>query len=277
MLVVNLTTTSGRLDLCAVTLWSLIHQELLPDRIDLYISHDAYMADNGIDNLPEWYEKLNNIKKIINIKYVENTGPYRKIFPALAECAQDDILVYADDDVVYARCWLKTLVSTFNRFNGEAVVAARVRIKNKNLFGRYQSYNRYAVSLSEREMSNDFIITGVGGCVLKKEHVLESFISNHEFINIAPRTDDLWISKLLELSGSKVVTCPKALVHVMEIQHSNDALSQTNNIIFKTKGFSKFIVKVKNLIFGYFGVSLSNNDQIMRKIDSYFSMERKID
>lgn len=135
MLVVNLTTTSGRLDLCAVTLWSLIHQELLPDRIDLYISNDAYMADSGIDNLPEWYDKLNNIKKIIHIKYVENTGPYRKIFPALAECAQDDILVYADDDVVYGRYWLETLVSAFNKFNGEAVVAARVRIKNKNFLG----------------------------------------------------------------------------------------------------------------------------------------------
>ncbi|MBP1128777.1 hypothetical protein JOE25_000320 [Serratia sp. PL17] len=275
MLVVNLTTTSGRLDLCAVTLWSLIHQKLLPDRIDLYISTDAYMADKGITILPDWYEQLNSIRNIISIKYVDNIGPYRKIFPALDSCNQEDVLVYADDDVVYGENWLDELITSFNEFGGKAVIAARVRIKKKNFFGRYQSYSRYSVCSSKREVSRDFIITGVGGCVLRKDHVKDIFIKNRDFLDIAPRTDDLWISKLLEISKSKVVTCPKALGYVMEIQHSNDALSQTNNIIFKNKGFYKFLIKVKNLILGYMGVSLSNNDDVMRKVDDYFVMKVK--
>ncbi|CAI0780080.1 Uncharacterised protein [Serratia proteamaculans] len=275
MLVVNLTTTSGRLDLCAVTLWSLIHQRLSPDRIDLYISKDAYMADKGVNVFPDWYEQLNSIKNIISIKYVDNIGPYRKLFPALADCNKDDVLVYADDDVVYGECWLEELISSFNEFDGKVVIAARVRLKNKNIFGRYQSYSRYSVCYSEIEVSKDFIITGVGGCVLKRSHISDNFIKNYDFMEIAPRTDDLWISKLLEISGSKVVTCPRALNHVMEIQHSNDALSQTNNIIFKNKGFYKFLIKVKNLILGYLGVSLSNNDNVMRRVDDYFTMKIK--
>lgn len=206
---------------------------------------------------------------------MDNIGPYRKIFPALAECSQEDVLVYADDDVVYGENWLDELITSFNEFEGEVVVAARVRIKKKNIFGRYQSYSRYAVCSSKREVSHDFIITGVGGCVLKKNHVKDMFINNRDFLDIAPRTDDLWISKLLEISERKVCTCPKALSYVMEIQHSNDALSQTNNIIFKKKGFYKFLVKVKNLILGYVGVSLSNNDDVMRKIDDYFVMKVK--
>lgn len=48
MLTINLTTTSSRLDLCAPTLLSLVEQDYAADRIVVWVSHDAYMADEGI-------------------------------------------------------------------------------------------------------------------------------------------------------------------------------------------------------------------------------------
>ena len=44
-IILNLTTTCGRLDLCSATLWSLVNQSLVPDQINLWISKEPYMAD----------------------------------------------------------------------------------------------------------------------------------------------------------------------------------------------------------------------------------------
>nr|ELA2827974.1 glycosyltransferase family 2 protein [Klebsiella variicola] len=48
------------------------------------------MADQGIKCIPEWVNELNKINDIVSVHFVENTGPYRKIFPALINSADDD-------------------------------------------------------------------------------------------------------------------------------------------------------------------------------------------
>ena len=57
-IILNLTTTCGRLDLCSATLWSLVNQSLVPDQINLWISKEPYMADEGIKTLPNSIIKL---------------------------------------------------------------------------------------------------------------------------------------------------------------------------------------------------------------------------
>ena len=101
MLTINLTTTSERLTLCAATIWSMVHQVRKPDKIRLWISNEPYLSDKGITTLPEWVIEINNIRNILEVIFVENTGPYRKIIPALRTADQNEVLVYADDDVIY--------------------------------------------------------------------------------------------------------------------------------------------------------------------------------
>lgn len=272
MIIVNLTTTSSRLELCSATIWSMIHQELLPDRIDLWISKNGFMSDQGINELPSWIDEINRINKIINVNFVDNTGPYRKIIPALLRSNDEDILVYADDDVIYGAQWLKLLITPFMENNGEYIVSSRVRLKKKNIFGNYQSYNRYPLCYSESILKRDFIITGVGGCVLQKKHIKENLLKINAYADIAPRTDDLWISKLLELSNTFVLVCPNAFSCVQEIQHSNNALSQINNGGLSNRlTFTSLFIKIKNKFFGYFGLNKTNNDISMKKINNYFS------
>jgi hypothetical protein len=47
----------------------------------------------------------------------KNTGPYRKLFPALQVATEDDILIYADDDAIYNEIWAQTLLDDFYRHN----------------------------------------------------------------------------------------------------------------------------------------------------------------
>lgn len=269
-IILNLTTTCGRLDLCSATLWSLVNQSLVPDQINLWISKEAYMADEGIQTLPNSIIKLIEHNNLIKVHYVENTGPYRKMIPALRNCSDNDILVYADDDVIYSNLWLKYLIDCYLENKSEYVVSGRLREMKKNFFGGYQSYTRFSLVSESEVFRKDFIITGVGGCVLGKKHIAQKYINLDSFKTIAPKTDDLWISKIIKLSGSRVITCPRALDCIMEIQHDIHALNRVNTFFSNQNIIAKVSGVFKRGVLGYFGMPLSNNDVMIKKINYFF-------
>ncbi|EHD14390.1 hypothetical protein CIN_03220 [Commensalibacter intestini A911] len=271
MISVNLTTTSSRLGLCSATIWSLIHQTKKPDKIFLWISQEGYLSDEGIKTIPSWIDELNSILNIIEVKFVENTGPYRKIINAIRLSNQSDILVYVDDDVIYGDKWLETLLHAFYENKSKLAIASRIRAVKRNIFGTVQSYSRYRVCKKPIQFNCDYIITGVGGCVLTKNMISEALINNDDYILLAPKTDDLWISKILELSGTVVEACPKALTYVDEIDHKNNALNLSN--MHQMKGSNavlKLINKIVQRVLAYFGLQRTNNDISIKKISSYF-------
>lgn len=274
MVIVNITSIYSRLDLCCATVWSLIQQERLPDKINIWLSHDAYMADKGVKNSPEWVEQLNKIHNIISVNFTDNIGPYRKIIPALRKYPADYTLVYADDDVVYGKQWLSELCKTYENYNGEYVVASRVRLMKKNIFGQYRSYIDFPLCTQSCLLSEDLLITGVGGCILNSSHIDRALIEDNIFLNLAPRTDDIWLSKIILLSGSKVMVNPNSLAQVFTIEHDNEALSSLNTTYNKPLRKFNFYRRVKNKLLRYFGVSITNNDISIKKVNNHFNYTR---
>ncbi|MGS3572360.1 glycosyltransferase [Klebsiella pneumoniae] len=273
---INLTTTSERLDLCSATIWSFINQSLTPDAINLWVSRTSFMADNGIEIEPDWISYFNKFNNILKIRYVDNTGPYRKFMPILQETTvESDIIVYADDDVIYGRYWLEKLITKFKKYDGKYVVASRVRIKKYNVLKKAQSYNMYPVCSKDTIIKSDYIITGVGGAVFQKRQIRNDLIGINKYKEICPRTDDLWISKLFELSGNSVCVCTEALNDVREIQHASNSLNSMNVYHTNHIGVIKIIAKIRFKILGYLGVSLSENDHAMKKIERFFSKYKK--
>ncbi|HIE9167013.1 MULTISPECIES: glycosyltransferase [Klebsiella] len=270
MLIVNLTTTHSRLDLCSITLFSLLNQSVSPDKIRVWISEESYLSDQGVKKIPDFLLKLNKFNDIVEFVYTKNTGPYRKIFPALKIAGENDVLVYADDDVVYHKEWLEKLFSTFNKYQRMNVVAARVRLKKKNIFNKYKSYVAYPICLTERTLSRDYIITGLGGAILMKKHIASQYIYMEDYIEIAPKTDDLWISEIITRSKTNVTTCPDAICYFTEINHSNNALSANNNPVLSGGVLSLFLKKSILKLSSYFGVNKTNNDVAAKKIYKHF-------
>lgn len=271
MFSINLTTTDSRLHLCSSTVWSLLSQSLKPDLINIWVSKDAYMSDKGIGFIPKWIDDFNNINNIIRLNFVDNTGPYRKFFPALNMSSSSDIIAYADDDVIYGENWLKLLFDCYIENEGKFVVASRVRLRKKNILGYYKSYNMAKLVSSSSLLKSDYIITGVGGCIFKKSDVLSEFHNNTDYLSLAPRADDLWISSIFQISNATVMVCPQALECVYEISHDMNSLNSYNNISLDGNLFMKIYKRVKMKVLGYLGLRLSNNDKILEKLSRYFN------
>lgn len=265
---VNITTTNNRLDLCSQTVWSLLNQSVLPKKIVIWVSKEAYLIDKGIDKEPAWAQKLNLIRDIIEFKWTANTGPYRKLFPALAEATDEQIIVYADDDTIYKENWLKLLSDKFQEHQEEKIVASRVRLSKRNIFGRHKTYMLWPVSKKEIELDRDYLITGVGGVILKKKHIKDAFVKNQDYLKVCPKSDDFWISEIITRSQTPVLVYPEAMREILLIKHEYGLERQNTLVSHSLAGKAFDRVKINTL--GRLGVPICNNDISFKRIKKYF-------
>ncbi len=103
-----------------------------------------------------------------------------------------------------------------------------------------------------------------------KKHINDAFLKLDDFKILIPKTDDIWISKIIELSNSEVMCASNQLRLIQEIEHSNNALNHTNNTMYNGVIFKKIYQKTSNKILGYFGRQLSNNDKAIKIVDAFF-------
>lgn len=268
MLIVNLTTTRQRFYLLRYTLLSLIEQTLRAEKIIIWVSEEPYLRDKGMagfdytSQLQEWIPKYN--KMGVEIRLTKNTGPYRKLIPCLRNAKDDDILVTADDDIIYRQDWLSSLIQEFYACGGDKVVASRVRKIRRNALGVIQSYVCWRVVTERSLLSEDYIITFGAGAVLKKSFFRPQDIENDDFVLISPTADDLWYTKLLNNNGISVVCTPLAIRSLHFINHG-DGLDNNNLPVL-----SGFWIKAVFPLLARFGFRTCKNDYFYMSIRSYF-------
>lgn len=268
---VNLTTTYQRLHLCKISLLSLVMQTMKPDKINLWVSADPYLSDLGIKDrsvledvirsLPENYQSL------VELKWVPNTGPYRKLLPILRESQDEDIIVTADDDIYYGDKWLATLLQS-HLSSPDKVVAARVRLEKSNFFSARQSYVFWPLATKSVTLSDGYIITFGGGAIFKRRTFNYRDIEDESYIHIAPTADDLWYSRLLIRNNVKVKVVPELLAELNFIEHDQGLINHNNN---KTKSLLKKMKhKLRAHTLGKLGFPVCGNDYSYRMIEKHF-------
>ena len=271
MISVNLTTTYQRLNLCRIALSSLLLQSRLPDQVNLWVSDQPYLRDKGISDSGAIKELIDSLPEAtrnrVCVRWVANTGPYRKLIPVLRQAGPDDVIVTADDDIFYGRNWLSGLVAAYEDAGGKPV-AARVRTKRTNFLGKKTSYLFWNLINQPKTVEDGFIVTFGGGVVLTRAMFREQDIADDSFLNVAPTADDLWYSKLLRLNHNEVVVVPSLLKELNFIQH-NDGLTN-HNWPKVVSLFHKIRLRVWDRYAGFLGVAVCGNDVAYGEIDRYF-------
>lgn len=271
MITVNLTTTCQRLPLCKITLMSLCLQSRQPDEIRLWVSTEPYLRDGGIRNKNELNHYFNDLPaewmRRIKVCWVANTGPYRKLIPALRDAGPDDLLVTADDDIVYGENWLSTLLQAYEP-DSNVAIAGRVRKKRYNAFGRTMSYMNWDILHDAALISEGYIITFGGGAVLSRSMFREQDILDDAFLDVAPTADDLWYSKLLLRNNTRVRVVPGVLREMHFIEHTDGLVN--HNHPGQAALLKKIGMRLWEWIAGYLGVPVCGNDRAYLKVEEHF-------
>lgn len=199
---ITLTTINNRLDLLSKVIESLLNQTVLPKKIFLNISEGGYLLDTGISKNDPRLEGIKN-NDLVQINWVENTGPYRKIIPFMEhfyslKSSEDMLFITVDDDTLYPEYFIESLLCEF--FDNDSVIAFRGRSVNvsNNSISTYSDW-----SLGENVLNFNNLPTGKDGVIYSTKFFTRDFIDVKKAVDLAPTADDLWIKWHCALNGVK--------------------------------------------------------------------------
>lgn len=209
-IIVTLTTIRSRLHLVPKVLESLLLQTLRPTRIELNISREPYLLDEGI--APDDPILLELMKApLLQINWVLNIGPYRKIWSFLESHfsqtgAKKRLFVTVDDDTLYPSYFLQQLYSSYLQYG--CVIAFRgrhIEMVGENI----APYDQW--TWGQVQPSHNNLPTGKDGIFYSTEFFTKDFLDLTEALRTAPTADDLWIKWHCSLNGvPAVVLNPEA-------------------------------------------------------------------
>lgn len=249
---VSLTTISSRISRIKQTIQSIINQTLKPHSINLYISEEPYMIDQGISAKNDYLKEIADLG--VNVYQVKNTGPYRKQYPLISQLRQASAhpktpMVTLDDDVVYPSNLLELLM---NKLEQEDVIVAHRGREITFDESWIANYQKFQIPGSESSYLN--IGTGKNGIAYR----LGYFPTNVEdFIGpiLAPTADDIWCKWVTSLYCIPTTILEPKAAYDPSLDFAETDSSDKNGLFHKynTKG---------------------SNDKAITNLELYFSIRR---
>ena len=196
-IIISLTSIKAREAALKETCTSLVQQDFDAHyEVRVNLSHEPYLMDEGFADAPVWVADLQklNSRCTLQVSFVRNTGPYRKLLPVLAEFFDntlDCIIVTCDDDTNYVTTWLTTLLDYHRRTGG--LVAYRGHALRKTAEAMtllpYVDWQRNP-DKTHHSLAN--LPTGKDGVVYRPSYFDRSVLDEDMAMKLAPTADDLW-------------------------------------------------------------------------------------
>jgi len=239
-------------------LQSLFLQTVNPDLLLVNVSDHPYLQDQGIMELPGWLKDDR-----ITVNWERNTGPYRKLIPALSFADDSDLVVTADDDILYGPNWLASLVK-LAKLNSDVIISARARQMRRTILGGWQNYAHWPL-VKTRTTGLHLLPTGGAGVVYRKELLDLEFLGNSEFLKIAPTADDLWFRMASLRLRVNVLVDPAIDSDSIYLPHTKRLYglnARTGRLGFWRKSYERTVGKARD----WLGVPVTSNDIAWRKL-----------
>lgn len=216
---ISLTSISRRLGTLHQTIGSLIAQDYPDFDVNLYLSSDPHMLDEGVTRLPEELDELlSGAGSRLKIYFTSNTGPYRKLLPLLAKNRGSSTLIAtADDDTIYPPDWLARLVE---RYNTHRCIIAYRGHEMLHRQGSFTPYRRWMTTKSKQQSGLLLLPTGKDGVLYHSRFFHPAVMNIQAAAELAPTTDDLWWKW-----HSAAVGVP---VHVINPDYTTDTLPEVD-------------------------------------------------
>lgn len=193
---VSLTSHSGRLDFCYLTIESIGRGSHLPRTLTLWINDDIFL-----ENLPPKLKRLQ--ARGLTIRVAENFGPHTKYFPYVIHNRIEVPLVTADDDILYPRGWLEALVVAHTE-DPTVVICHRAHqismLADKEALAPYSEWT--ACTTTTPSFLN--FATGVSGVLYPLQVLFELKSNGQAFQSVCPKADDIWLHVIALRCGFQI-------------------------------------------------------------------------
>ncbi len=232
--VVSLTTFPLRIDKVWITIESILHQNIKPDKIILWLYEGEF---NDKSSLPKNLLKLE--KRGLQIRFCnENLMPHLKYFYSMKKY-QDANIITIDDDIIYAPDLIEKLKIAHKKYPRAicSIISREIHVKGEKIYpsGQWKYLN---VNTSPRYRN---LVMGVGGTLYPKNSLHPEVFNLKNLKSMSLRADDLWLKVMSIKSNIKVLSLageysrfflPTIFENNISLMDSNIGMGE-NDIIFK--------------------------------------------
>lgn len=224
--IVSLTSYPARISTVKYTVFSLLWQSVMPEKIILWLGETQFPNGKGI---PLSLLKLQ--KDLFEIRFTDDIKSYKKLIPAL-KTFPDKIIVTADDDIYYKKNWLDILWCS-HKTHPDYIIAHRGYLI-EYADNAVLPYNQWGDMKKNTVSQYNFPTSGAG--ILYPPHCFYRDINNQElFMKLAPYADDIWFYFMVILNNKKIYFPSNAIFSltdtdkgVRQERYNQDTLKKIN-------------------------------------------------
>lgn len=191
--IVSLASIPSRLSIVHLTIKSILNQEVLPNKIILWLHEDLKST------IPRQLAKLEG--KIFSIKYSDYKSSHRKLVDTL-QIFDDAIVITCDDDMMYRKDWLPKLYQQHLE-SPRAIIGNQSRcISYKD--GQLLPYKSWPFG-KDCKRPDALLPIGAGGTLYPIGAFDQTVFDRELFLKLTPKADDLWFKAMGLLNGTKSI------------------------------------------------------------------------
>lgn len=193
--IVNLTTHGRRIHDVHLAIESIMQGSILPNRMILWLS-----VNYDKQCLPQVL--LNQCERGLEIRYVQDIGPYTKLIPALSQYPEA-IHVTIDDDILYPYDTLELLLST-HRLHPQSICANRILDMSYDANHKLKAMSSWPELVEKTRVSPLNFFEGVGGVLYPSGSLSADVLQQSVFYELAPLADDVWFNAMARLNRTDI-------------------------------------------------------------------------
>lgn len=221
-IIISLQAQDVNVESLELTIYSLLNQNLKPDRIILWLDSKY----QNFSNLP--YLITQFIKNGLEIRFVDNLNRYTKTIAPLKEF-RNSILTTVEAGYYYNPNWLKKLYHSYIAYPNDIHVHLAKQVKKSNT--QILSSKTWQNCIIENASYSNFII-GKGGILYPPNCFSNEVFRDDIYLNNCSNFDELWFW-VMALVKNRKIRLIKNHNKFFSSFYNFDFLSKNNNLKFR--------------------------------------------
>jgi len=222
-LIVSITTFPKRIDKIWIVIESILRQTLPPKKVVLTLSKLQFSSK---DDLPKQLLKLEE-EGVLEIIWTEDDLRSHKKYYYVMKKYPNDIIVTADDDIIYERNMLKYLWN-FHLKYPKSIIANNACFKTNGIYKEWKNLNYKFYPPSYKVMP-----IGCGGVLYPPNSLMKDVFDKDIIKRCCPLADDIWLNAMSILNTTLVVKTDYPMHYISIMYKDNEDLYKLN--VFENK------------------------------------------